>query len=251
MTIILFVTSIGLLSTLGRSFLPEFNEGSLVINATGIPGMSLDESNKAGIQIEKILLDFDEIDVVTRRTGRAELAEHTQGVNSSELELPYTLNGKSKEQFYEEIRDKLSIVPGINITIGQPIGHRIDHMLSGTRANIAIKIFGSDLQRLFEVGKSVEQNIKDIDGLADVAVDQQIEVPQIRIKPKRQILSAYGMTVGDLMEQVDIAFAGEEVGEIYEGQQYFDLVVRYEKPFRDKIENIDKTLISLPKGGQT
>ena len=145
----------------------------------------------------------------------------------------------------------MSIAPGVNVTLGQPIAHRIDHMLSGTRANIAIKIFGSDLQRLFEVGKSVEQNIKTIDGLVDVAVDQQIEVPQIRIQPKRQMLSAYGMTVGNLMEQFDIAFAGEEVGEIYEGQQYFDLVVRYEKPFRDNIENIGNTLISLPNGGQT
>ncbi len=249
MTIILFVTSIGLLSTLGRSFLPEFNEGSLVINATGIPGMSLDESNKAGIQIEKILLDFDEIDVVTRRTGRAELAEHTQGVNSSELELPYTLNGKSKEQFYEEIREKLSIVPGINITIGQPIGHRIDHMLSGTRANIAVKIFGNDLQTLFEIGKRIETQIKTIDGAVDVAVDQQIEVPQILITPNRQMLAAYGMTANDILEQIDIGLAGHKVGQIYEGQKYFDLVVRYEKGARDNKTDIENTLIALPNGG--
>ncbi len=250
-TVIAFVLSLVLATQLGRSFLPEFNEGSLVISAVGPPGMSLEESNKAGKQVETLLLEMPEVEVVTRRTGRAELDEHAQGVNAAEIDVPFTLNGKSKETFFKEVRTKLSVVPGVNITLGQPIAHRIDHMLSGTRANIAIKIFGPDLQRLFELGKQVEQNIKPIDGLADVAVDQQIEVPQIRIKPKRQILAAHGMTVGDLMEQVDIAFAGEEVGEIYEGQQYFDLVVRYEKPFRDNIEHFKNTLISLPNGGQT
>lgn len=250
-TVIAFLLSLFVLINLGRSFLPEFNEGSLVISVVGPPGMSLEESNKTGKLVEQILLDLPEVEVVTRRTGRAELDEHAQGVNAAEIDVPFMLKDKTKEEFFEEVRNKLSIVPGANITLGQPIAHRIDHMLSGTRANIAIKIFGSDLQRLFEVGKSVEQNIKDIEGLADVAVNQQIEVPQIRIKPKRQILAAYGMTVGDLMEQVDIAYAGEEAGEIYEGQQYFDLVVRYEKQFRDNIENISNTLISLPKGGQT
>ena len=250
-TVVAFLLSLVVATQLGRSFLPEFNEGSLVIAVVGPPGMSLEESNKAGKQIENLLLEMPEVDVVTRRTGRAELDEHAQGVNAAEIDVPFTLEDKSKEEFFEEVRTKLSVIPGVNITLGQPIAHRIDHMLSGTRANIAIKIFGSDLQRLFELGKQVEQNIKSINGLADVAVDQQIEVPQIRIKPKRPILSAYGMTVGDLMEQVDIAFAGEEAGEIYEGQKYFDLVVRYEEPFRDNVENFKNALISLPDGGQT
>ncbi len=250
-TVITFFISIFILTQLGRSFLPEFNEGSLVISAVGPPAMSLEESNKTGRLIEQLLLEMPEVEVVTRRTGRSELDEHAQGVNSAEIDAPFVLKDKTKEEFFEEVRNKLSVASGVNITLGQPIAHRIDHMLSGTRANIAIKIFGPDLQRLFEVGKSIEQGIKDIDGLADVAVDQQIEVPQIRIKPKRQILAAYGMTVGDLMEQVDIAFAGEEVGEIYEGQQYFDLVVRYEKQFRNSIESINTALISLPSGGQT
>lgn len=250
-TVIAFLLSMVALTQLGRSFLPEFNEGSLVISVVGPPAMSLEESNKTGKLVEEILLDLPEVGVVTRRTGRAELDEHAQGVNAAEIDVPFMLEDKSKEAFFEEVRNKLSIVPGVNITLGQPIAHRIDHMLSGTRANIAIKIFGPDLQRLFEVGKSIENNIKAIDGLADVAVDQQIEVPQIRIKPNRQILSSYGMTVGDLMQQVDIAFAGEEAGEIYEGQKYFDLVVRYQKRFRDNIETMNKTLISLPNGGQT
>ncbi|GAA0893602.1 efflux RND transporter permease subunit [Fulvivirga kasyanovii] len=250
-TVIAFLLSIGLFTQLGRSFLPEFNEGSLVISAVGPPGMSLEESNKVGKLVEQQLLEMPEVDVVTRRTGRAELDEHAQGVNAAEVDVPFTLGDKSKEAFFEEVRKKLSIVPGVNITLGQPIAHRIDHMLSGTRANIAIKIFGPDLQRLYEVGKSIEEGIKPIEGLADVAVAQQIEVPQLRIKPKRQMLSAFGMTVGDLMEQVDIAFAGEEAGEIYEGQKYFDLVVRYQDDFRNKIERIKTALVSLPNGGQT
>lgn len=250
-TVIAFLLSLLVVTQLGRSFLPDFNEGSLVISVVGPPGMSLEESNKTGRLVERLLLDMPQIEVVTRRTGRAELDEHAQGVNASEIDAPFVLENQTKDEFFEEVRKKLSVVPGVNITLGQPIAHRIDHMLSGTRANIAIKIFGPDLQRLFELGKSVEQNIKSIDGLADVAVDQQIEVPQIRIQPKRQILAAYGMTVGELMEQVDIAFAGEQVGEIYEGQKYFDLVVRYGKRFRDNIENIGQTLISLPDNGQT
>jgi len=243
-----FLISLVFLSVLGRSFLPEFNEGSLVISAVGVPGMSLDESNKNGKLIEQILLDMPEVDVVTRRTGRAELDEHAQGVNAAEIDVPFTLDGKSKEEFFEEVRTKLSVVPGVNITLGQPIAHRIDHMLSGTRANIAVKIFGDNLQRLFQLGKSIETNIKDIEGIADVAVDQQIEVPQLRIVPDRQMLAAYGMSVKELMQKVDIAFAGEKAGEIYEGQKYFDLIVRFEESSRHSIEAMRSALISLPNG---
>ena len=249
-TVFAFLISMLLLTQLGRSFLPEFNEGSLVISVVGPPGMSLEESTKTGTFVENILLELPEVNIVTRRTGRAELDEHAQGVNAAEIDVPFILKNKSKEAFFEEVRSKLSIVPGVNITLGQPIAHRIDHMLSGTRANIAIKIFGSDLQQLYEIGKSIEQNVKEINGLADVAVEQQIEIPQIRVKPKRQILAAYGITVGNLMQQLDIAYAGETAGEIYEGQKYFDLVVRYEEEFRNSIESIQNALISLPNGGQ-
>ena len=250
LTIGAFLISLVLLSQLGRSFLPEFNEGSLVLSVVGVPSMSLEESNKTGKMVESLLLELPEVYVVTRRTGRAELDEHAQGVNAAEIDVPFTLNGKSKEAFFEEVRTKLSVVPGVNLTLGQPIAHRIDHMLSGTRANIAIKIFGADLQRLFELGKGIETNIKDIEGITDVAVEQQVEVPQLRISPRRQILAAYGMTVSDLMEQVDIAFAGEKAGEIYEGQQYFDLVVRFNKSSRNSKETIEAALISLPNGGE-
>lgn len=243
-----FLLSLVLTTGLGRSFLPEFNEGSLVISVVGIPGMSLEESNKTGKLVEQLLLELPEVDIVTRRTGRAELDEHAQGVHAAEVDVPFTLTNKRKEQFFDEVRNKLRGVPGVNITLGQPIAHRIDHMLSGTRANIAIKIFGDDLLELFETGKSIEDKIKSIDGIADVAVDQQIEVPQLRISPKRPILSAYGMTIKQLMTQVDIALAGEKAGEIYEGQQYFDLMVRFQKPSRNGIEAIKSALITLPNG---
>ena len=250
LTVGAFIVSLLFFTQLGRIFLPEFNEGSLVISVVGIPGMSLEESNKTGRLVEKILLEMPEVEVVTRRTGRAELDEHAQGVNAAEIDVPFTLEDKSKGEFFEEVRQELSIVPGVNLTLGQPIAHRIDHMLSGTRANIAIKIFGSDLQELFKIGKELETRIKSIEGIADVAVDQQIEVPQLRIIPNRQLLAAHGMTVGNLMEQVDVAFAGEKAGEIYEGQKYFDLIVRFQKESRNSMERIESALISLPNGGQ-
>ena len=249
LTVLVFVASMYLLTQTGRSFLPEFNEGSLVISVVGMPGMSLEESNETGRMAERLLLELDEVEVVSRRTGRAELDEHAQGVHSAEIEVPFTLSGKSKEKFFEEVRSKLSLVPGVNVTIGQPIAHRIDHMLSGTRANIAIKIFGPDLRTLFDVGKSIESAIKSIDGIADIAVDQLREVPQLRVTPNRQILGAYGMTVAELMEQMEIAMAGVKAGEMYEGQRYFDLIVRFSKESRESQEDLKSLLITLPNGG--
>lgn len=248
-TVICFFASLLLLGKLGRSFLPEFNEGSLVISAVGVPGMSLDESNKNGKLIEETLLSMPEIDLVTRRTGRSELDEHAQGVNAAEIDAPFKLKNRSKDEFYEAVRTSLSVVPGVNITLGQPLGHRIDHMLSGTQTNIAVKIFGQDLTTLFRIGKSVESQIKNIKGVADVAVEQQIEVPQIRIKPNRQKLAAYGMTAKDLLEQTNVAFAGKSVGEIYEGQRYFELIVRFDKEFRKDFNALKSALIHTPSGG--
>lgn len=248
--IALFLGSLFFFNQLGRSFLPEFNEGSLVISAVGIPGMSLEESNKNGKLIEETLLAMPEIDVVTRRTGRAELDEHAQGVNVAEIDVPFTLKDRSKEAFYDAVRTNLTVVPGVNITLGQPIGHRIYHMLSGTRANIAIKIFGDDLPTLFQLGKKIETSIKSIDGIADIAVDQQIEVPQIRVKPNKTMLAAYGMSANDLLEQMDISFAGEKAGDIYQGQQYFDLIVRLDKPHRNSAESLKSLLINTSNGNK-
>lgn len=247
-TILLFFIAAWMLTGLGRSFLPAFNEGSLVVSVINPPGISLEESNKSGRQVEHLLLAMDEIDVVSRRTGRAELDEHAQGVNAAEIEAPFQLKNRSKDEFLKDLRNRLSIVPGVNITIGQPIEHRIDHMLSGTRANIAIKIFGAQLNDLFNVGNQIKKTIEGIEGLVDVNVEQQIEVPQIRVKPKRQMLAKYGIKIDELMNFVDVALAGEAVSQIYEGQKSFDLVLRYKKDKRSTIEQIRNTQLDALDG---
>ncbi|MFT5860319.1 MAG: CzcA family heavy metal efflux pump [Flavobacteriaceae bacterium] len=247
-TIVIFVISLGFASGLGRSFLPEFNEGSLVISAVGPPSMSLEESNKIGLMAEDILLSIPEIEVVTRRTGRAELDEHAQGVNSAEIEAPFSLNERSKEEFLEDLRNKLTMVPGVNITIGMPIAHRIDHMLSGTRANIAIKVYGTDLGKLFTICNNIKDNISEVDGLVDISVEQQIEVPQIKIIPNRNLLAEHGLTIADFSEFVDVAFAGEPVSQVYEGQKSFDMIVRYDTTARGGIVKMKRALIDLPNG---
>jgi len=247
-TVVIFIISIIFASGLGRSFLPEFNEGSLVISMVGPPSMSLEESNKIGLMTEGILLSMPEIEVVTRRTGRAELDEHAQGVNAAELDAPFHLSTRSKEAFLDELRSRLTNVPGVNITIGMPIAHRIDHMLSGTRANIAIKVFGADLNKLFTTCNDIKDNISEIDGIVDVNVEQQIEVPQIRIIPNRELLARNGLKIYDFTEFIDVAFAGEPVSEVYEGQKSFDMVVRYDTTSRGGIEKMKNALIDLPNG---
>lgn len=246
--ILLFIAAVAILTTLGRSFLPEFNEGSLVVSAVSKPGISLDESSKIGSQIERTLLTIPEIKTTTRRTGRAELDEHAQGVNGSEIDAPFTLDERTREEFMDEVRDKLSGVVGANITIGQPIGHRIDHMLSGTRANIAIKIFGPDLSRLFILSNEVKTAVEGTEGLVDLSVEQQIEIPQIQIKARREMLAEHGITVGEFTSFVDAAFAGERVGDVYEGQRRFDLVVRFDDNNRGSLENMKNSLIDTKDG---
>jgi len=246
--VVLFVLALLAFSQLGRSFLPEFNEGSLVISAVSLPGISLEESNKIGTDIEKALLTVPEIKITTRRTGRAELDEHAQGVNASEIDAPFTLDDRNRADFMAEVRKKLAGISGANITIGQPIGHRIDHMLSGTRANIAIKIFGDDLNKLFSLSNLIKNEIQNIDGLVDLSVEQQVEIPQIQIKAKRDLLNHYGISIGGFNEFVDAAIAGEKVSDIYEGAKTFDLVVRFDEENRTKIENIRNTLIDVGNG---
>ena len=246
--VVIFIISIFFASGLGRSFLPEFNEGSLVISVVGPPAMSLEESNKIGLMTEEILLSMPEIDLVTRRTGRAELDEHAQGVNAAELDAPFHLSERSKESFLEELRSRLTNVPGVNITIGMPIAHRIDHMLSGTRANIAIKVFGTNLNELFTTCNDIKEHISEIDGIVDINVEQQIEVPQIRIIPNRELLARNGLTIHDFSEFIDVAFAGEPVSEVYEGQKSFDMVVRYDTTSRGRMDKIKAALIDLPNG---
>lgn len=244
----LFLVSLLVMTQLGRSFLPEFNEGSLVVSAVSLPGISLEESNKIGIQVEKALLAVPEIKITTRRTGRAELDEHSQGVNSSEVEAPFTLEERSRDEFMADVREKLSGVTGANITIGQPIGHRIDHMLSGTRANIAIKIFGNDLNKLFTLSNDIKSKIQNIEGLVDLSVEQQVEIPQIQIKAKRDVLNQYGISIGQFNEFVDVAFTGEKVSQIYEGNKTFDLLLRFDDANKGKMENIKNAMIDTHDG---
>jgi CzcA family heavy metal efflux pump len=244
-SVALLILTLIVMSQLGRSFLPEFNEGSLVISAVSLPGISLEESNKIGTAVEKALLTVPEIQITTRRTGRAELDEHAQGVNAAEVDAPFILNDRSREEFLEDVREKLKGVSGVNITIGQPISHRIDHMLSGTRANIAIKIFGSDLNKLFSLSNEIKNEIQNIEGLVDLSVEQQVEIPQVQIKAKRDMLNHYGITIGAFNEFVDAAIAGEKVSDIYEGSKIFDLVVRLDEGSRSKREDIENVLIDV------
>ena len=243
MAIALLIAAISLVFTLGRSFLPEFNEGTLTIGAVSMPGTSLEESNKIGNRIENILLSVPEISITSRRTGRAELDEHAQGVNAAEIDAPFVLEDRSREEFMKKVREKLSAVSEANITVGQPIGHRIDHMLSGTRANIAIKLFGTDLSKMFSIANQIQRNIEDIDGLVDVSVEQQIEIPQVQIKAKRGMLAKYGISIGQFTEFVDVALAGEKVSQVFENNRSFDLVLRFNDENRGKIENIRNVLI--------
>jgi CzcA family heavy metal efflux pump len=247
---ILFIASMILLFSLGRSFLPEFNEGMLTLSTVSLPGISLEESNKLNLMLENEMLGMEEINTVVRRTGRAELDEHAQGVFSSEVDVPYTLTNRSKEEFIEELRSRLGTIRGINITIGQPLSHRIDHMLSGTRANIAIKVFGTDLQKMFSLANQIKSNISDIDGLVDVNVEQQVEIPQLQIKPKREMLKRYGIPVNEFAEFIDVAFAGEKVSEVYEGNMSFDLILRYNDRYRHSIESVKNTLIDTHDGNK-
>ncbi len=242
-SIVVFLVAIFLMFSLGRSFLPEFNEGALTVSTVSMPGISLEESNKIGNKIENILLSVPEISITSRRTGRAELDEHAQGVNAAEIDAPFVLTERSKEEFMKDVREKLSAVPEADITIGQPIGHRIDHMLSGTRANIAIKLFGTDLSKMFSLANQIQRNIEGIEGLVDISVEQQIEIPQVQIKAKRNMLAKYGISIGQFTEFIDVAFAGEKVSQVFESNKSFDLVLRFNDENRGKIENIRNVLI--------
>ncbi|MBV6510767.1 MAG: efflux RND transporter permease subunit [Ignavibacteriales bacterium] len=240
--------TIAVIPFLGRSFLPEFNEGALTLSLVTLPGSSLDESNKIGNQAEEIILNFPEVKSTARRTGRAELDEHAQGVNGAELDVSFELKDRDKEEFITELRKALLVLPGTNVTIGQPIGHRIDHMLSGTRANIAVKIFGPDLQQLRSLAKQIQDEIFKIEGAVDVATDQEAEVPQTKIKFNRGAMALYGITVGELAEAIDIAFNGEKATLIREGQNTYDLIVRFDDNNRGSIEKIQSVLFDTPSG---
>ncbi len=247
----LFLLAISLyhFSRFGRSFLPEFNEGTLTITTATLPGINLEQSAKITGVMEETLLEIPEVKYVSRRTGRAELNEHSHGgSNTSEIDVPYALTDRSKEEFMTEVRERLSGLAGLSISVGQPLGHRIDHMLSGTRANIAIKVFGDDLPTLLNIANEIQSNIENIDGLVDLNVEQLVEIPQIQIRPRREMLARYGIPINDFSTFVETAIAGDKVAEVYENNLNIDLVLRYNEESRNSIEAIRNSLIDTYTG---
>ena len=245
---VLFVSALCLFFTLGHSFLPAFNEGSFTINISSMPGISLEESDKIGRQAEELLLSIPEIQTVARKTGRAELDEHALGVNVSEIEAPFELKDRSHQELLNEVRKKLSVISGANIEIGQPISHRIDAMLSGTQASIAIKLFGDDLNRMFALGNQIKEVIADVEGIADLNVEQQIERPELKIIPKREMLAKYGISLPQFNEFVTVNMAGEVVSQVYEQGKSFNLVVRSSESNRGSMEHIKNLMIDDAQG---
>lgn len=242
-TIVVFVVALGLFFTLGRSFLPPFNEGSFTINVSSLPGISLEESDKIGRRAEELLLQVPEIQTVARKTGRAELDEHALGVNVSEIEAPFELKDRSRAEVTNDVREKLSTISGANIEIGQPISHRIDAMLSGTEANIAIKLFGTDLNRMFQIGNQIKDAVKGIEGLVDLKVEQQIERPQLTITPKRDILAKFGIPLPEFQEYVNVMLGGEVVCQVYDDGKTFDLTVKTSDESRATMDDIRNLMI--------
>ena len=247
-TVALFLVALGCFFTLGHSFLPPFNEGSFTINVSSMPGISLEESDKIGRQAEEILMSIPEIQTVARKTGRAELDEHALGVNVSEIEAPFELKDRSHAELLEEVRHKLSVLTGANIEIGQPISHRIDAMLSGTQASIAIKLFGDDLNRMFQIGNQIKDAVADVEGIADLNVEQQIERPELKIIPRQEMLAKYGISLPQFNEFVTVNMAGEVVSQVYEQGKAFNLVVRADEDYRGTMERVKDLMIDDAQG---
>ncbi len=240
---LLLISAIAISFTFGRNFLPPFNEGSFTVTVNTLPGISLEESDKVAAMAEEAIISVPEIQTVGRKTGRAELDEHSFGVNSSEIEAPFILKDRPQKEVLAELRDKLNAIPGISVEIGQPISHRIDHMLSGTKANIAIKIFGTDLNKLFSLGNDIKSKIEGIDGVADLNVEQQVERPQLKIVPKRELLAKYGITLPEFTEFVTTMLSGEVVSQVYDAGKSFDLTLKVDENYKDQAEKIRNLMI--------
>lgn len=247
-TVALFVVAIATFFTLGRSFLPPFNEGSFTINIATQPGVSLEESDRMGRQVEELLLQVPEIQTVARKTGRAELDEHALGVNASEIEAPFVLDKRSHATVKADIREKLSGISGLSYEIGQPISHRIDAMLSGTKSQIAIKLFGEDLNRMYAIGTEIKNLAAGVEGVADLNIEQQIERPQLHIVPRRDLLARYGITMPEFIEFINVAMAGEVVSQVYDESRTFDLTVRVNDENRDTASKLKDIMIDTPEG---
>lgn len=247
---ILVAIAMAILPFMGRSFLPEFNEGTLNISIATVPGTSLVESHNIGRMVEDILLSHPAVKSTARRTGRTELDEHSMGSHAHELEVKTDFSEYPREQVMEELRRNLTLVPGTVVTIGQPISHRIDHMLSGTRANVAVKIFGPDLYMLRRIAQQVKTQMEGTMGIVDLSIDQQTDIPQVRIRANREHMALYGLRPADLDEMIDIAFLGIRASEVYEQGSRHDLIVRYAPEFRDNLEAVRSSLIDTPTGAR-
>lgn len=245
-----FAVALALFLTLGRSFLPPFNEGSLTINVSTLPGISLEESDRIGRIAEEIILETPEIITVARKTGRAELDEHSLGVNTSEMEAPYRLSERSRSEMVRELRHRLSEIPGTNIEIGQPISHRIDAMLSGTEAQIAVKLFGDDLQELYNIGKKIKHSMGDVEGIVDINIEQQVERPQLDIRPRREMLAKYGITMNEFSRFINTMLGGEGVSSVYRDGLPYDITVKVDDRWRKDMESIGRMMIDSPVAGK-
>jgi CzcA family heavy metal efflux pump len=244
------ILAIGSTFFMGRSFLPEFNEGTLTLSAVTLPGTSLEQANEYGRMIEHTLLAHPEVTGVARRQGRAELDEHAQGVESAEIDVSLTMRERTKEEFLEALRSDFSLIPGMNITIGQPISHRIDHMLSGTRANVAVKIFGEDLYQLRLLAERVRQAMQSVPGVVDLSVEQQTDVPILRAHFDRDAIARHGLSVRDVARTMEAAVKGVTVSRVLEGRNSFDLVVRLADPEGWQLDEIGELLVDTPAGAK-
>ena len=250
-TLVVLIAAIVVFAGFGRSFLPPFNEGSFTINVSTLPGISLEESDSIGRRAERALLAIPEIKVVGRKTGRAELDEHALGVNTSEIEAPFEISDRTKDEILADVRHRLSEIPGINVEVGSPISHRIDAMLSGTRAGIAIKLFGTDLNRMYALGNQIRESIKDVEGIADLNVEQQVERPQLKIIPRPEMLAIYGVTMPQFSGMIETLLQGVTVSQVYDGNSTFDLTLKVSDDSRGSISSIRDLMVDTPSGKVT
>jgi CzcA family heavy metal efflux pump len=247
-TAVIFIIAVIVMTTFGSTFLPPFNEGALTVNITSVPGISLEESAKIGLRAQEILLKIPEVRTVSCKTGRAELAEHSFSENISELDVPFELDERSREEFFADVRGQLKSLPGANVEVGQPITHRIDHMLSGTKANIAIKLFGEDNNELYRIANDIKSHISDVDGIGDLTVEQLLETPQIKIRAKREMLARHGIPINNFTSFVNFAIGGQVVSDVFEEEKKFPLVIRYNDETRGTISGIRNAMIDTYDG---
>lgn len=248
---VLFVVAAVMLANMGRGFLPSFNEGSFTINISALPGISLEESDRVGRMAEKIILEVPEIQTVARKTGRAELDEHSLGTNVSEIEAPYTLGDRSRGEIADDLRKRLSVIPGVNVEIGQPISHRIDAMLSGSESPIVFKIYGDDFERLNVLANQLKGIMAGTDGLRDVTVEQQLGRPELSVTPRRQIMARYGVTPGMFNEALQAAMSGVVVSQVYVDGYPRDMTLRYDIPQDEIVDKLAGVTVDTPRGKVT